>query len=142
MTEIPPKPKKMTEIFPKSKKWQLIDSSYVELFRGYFGHFLGYLLYDSQSTLMMRPLILMTLCHISSVLPFSWVLILELPPMSLLRFIICFSGFLVILSGPSLTCTPFLLRDVYFCMPLWLMLLWVFLHFSFDPWLRFIEVVL
>ena len=28
-----------------------------------------------------------------------------------------FFGFLVIPFGPSLTCTPFLLRDVHFCMP-------------------------
>ena len=47
----------------------------------------------------------MTLCHISPVLPFSGVLILELPPMSLPRFIIFFFRFLVILSSPSLTCT-------------------------------------
>ena len=42
-----------------------------------------------------------------------------------------FSEFLVIRFGLSLTCTPFLLRDVHFCMPLWLMLLCVFLLFSF-----------
>ena len=39
---------------------------------------------------MMRPLLLMTLCHISPILPFSGVLIPGLPHMSLLRFIICF----------------------------------------------------
>ena len=49
--------------------------------------------------------------------------------MSLLSLIICSFGFLVILFGLSLICTPFLLRDVHFCMPLWLMLLWVFLLF-------------
>ena len=53
-----------------------------------------------------------------------------------------FSEFLVILSGQTLTCRPFLLRDVHFCMPLWLMLLGVFLLLLFDHWLRFIGVVL
>ena len=59
-------------------------------------------------------LLLMTLCHISSVLPFSGVLIFISPPISFLRSIICFSKFLVILSDPSLTCTPFLLSEVQF----------------------------
>ena len=70
---------------------------------------LGYLWNDSQSTLIRRPLLLMTLCHISPVVSFSGVLILVSPPMSLLRFIIYFFGFLVILSGLSFICTPFLL---------------------------------
>ena len=70
---------------------------------------LGHLWYDSQSTFILRPLLLMTLCHISPVLPFNGVLILVSPPMSLQRFIICFFGFLVILFGPTLSCTPFLL---------------------------------
>ena len=103
---------------------------------------LGCLRYSSLCTLMMRPLLLMTLCHISPLLPFSGVLFLELPLMSWPRFITCFSGFLVIPFGPSLTYTPFLLRDMHFCMPLWQMHLGVFLLFSFDPLLRFIRVVL
>ena len=80
--------------------------------------------------------------HFSLVLPFSGVLILVIPSMSSLRFIICFSWFFVILFGPSLMCTPFILRNVHFCMPLWLIPLWVFLLFLFDPWLRFIGVTL
>ena len=112
------------------------------IFRPIENLLLGYLRYRSLCTLMMRPLLLMTLCHISPILSFSGVLILGLPLMSWPRFITCFSGFLVIPCGPSLTCTPFLLRDVHFYMPLWQMLLWVFLIFSFDPWLRFIGVVL
>ena len=69
---------------------------------------LRYLRYRSLCTLMMRPLLLMTLCHISPILSFSGVLILGLSLMSWSRFITCFSGFLVIPFGPSLTCTPFL----------------------------------
>ena len=48
----------------------------------------------------------------------SWVLIHVSPLMSLLSSIFCFFKFLVILFGLSLICTPFLLRDVHFCMPL------------------------
>jgi len=60
----------------------------------------------------------MTLCLTSLVLLFSGVLILVSHLMSLLSSIICCSGFLVILFGLSFTCTPFLFRDVHFCMPL------------------------
>ena len=56
----------------------------------------------------------MTLCLTSLVLPFSGVLILVSPLMSLLISTICFSRFLVILFGLSITCTPFLLSDVHF----------------------------
>ena len=103
---------------------------------------LGCLRYSSLCTLIIKPFLLMTLCYISPVLPFSGVLILGLPLMRWPRIITCFFRFLVIPFGPSLTCTPFLLRNVHFCMPLWQMLLWVCLLFSFDPWLRFIGVVL
>ena len=53
-----------------------------------------------------------------------------------------FSDFLSFYLAHLSLAHTFLLRDVHFCMPLWLMVLWVFLLFSFDPWLRFIGVVL
>ena len=108
----------------------------------YWPLLLVYLWYNSLSILMMRTFHLMRSCLTLLVLPFDGVLILVSLLMSLQSSTICFSRLLVIPFGPSLICTLFLLRDVHFCMPLWLMLLWVFLPSSFVLWLRFIGVVL
>ena len=85
---------------------------------------------------------LMTLCNLLLVLLSSEVLILGSPLTSWPRFIIFSFGFLAIWFGLSLICTPFLWRDVHFCMRLSLILLWAFLIFSFILWLRYIRVVL
>ena len=88
---------------------------------------LVYLWYNSLFILMMRPVLLTASCHSSLVLPFSGVLILISPLMSLLSSIICFSRLHVIPFGLSLIYTLFPLRDVLFCMLLSLMPLFVFL---------------
>ena len=101
---------------------------------------LVYLWYNSLFILMMRPLLLTTSCYSSLVLPFSGILILVSPLMSLLSSIICFFEFHVTPFGLSLIYTLFLLRDVLFCMLLSPMLLFVFLICLLALQLRFIGV--
>ena len=101
---------------------------------------LVYLWYNNLFILMMIHLLLTTSCHSSPILPFNGVLILVSPLISLLSSIIYFSGFHVIPFGLSLIYTLFSLRDVFFCMFLSLMLLFVFPLCLLALLLRFIGV--
>ena len=101
---------------------------------------LVYLWYNNLFILMMRRLFLMTSYHSSLVLPFSGVLILVSPFMSLLSLIIYFSRFHVIPFGLSLIYTLFPLREMLFSMLLSLILLFVFPLCLLALQLRFIGV--
>ena len=102
---------------------------------------LVYLWYCSLYILAQSLLILMILYHSLPILPLVGVLILGLPLMSLLSSITCFLGYPVIVFGPFLMFTPFLLKDVRSCTLSSLMLLLVSLAFLLVHLLRFIRVV-